>query len=100
MLYDFWHTYLNYELLITDDCSSYGSVGVIQGYSNPRIRTFFLREHLGAVGILPLLLSQAEGTYIALLNSDDYWDMAKLSEQMDHMLNAFKGLSNIPLVVV
>ncbi len=78
-------TYQDFEFLIVDDCSTDNSAEVILGYNDPRIRTFFSKKRMGAVGALQFLLSRAEGSYIALLNSDDYWHPSKLLEQMIHM---------------
>lgn len=72
----------NYELLIADDSSSDHSVDVINTFTDARIKTFFLKENLGATEILKFLIERTQGEYIALLNSDDRWHQGKLSKQV------------------
>ena len=74
-------TYENFELIIMDDNSTDNSKKVINSYNDPRIVKYFSTENKGAVETLNHLIDLANGEYIALLNSDDYWDLTKLEKQ-------------------
>ncbi len=78
-------TYTDFELLISDDASTDGSADVIRSFDDERITAFFQEKNLGAVGAIDFLNAQAKGTYIALLNSDDYWAVEKLEKQVAYM---------------
>ncbi|ADV44542.1 glycosyltransferase family 2 protein [Bacteroides helcogenes] len=78
-------SYSNWELLIVDDCSTDLSVGLIADYveKDSRIRLFHTDKPSGSpceprnVGI-----RNAQGRYIAFLDSDDVWLPDKLEEQL------------------
>ena len=78
-------TYQEFEFLIVDDSSFDNSAEVIRGFNDPRMRTFFAKKRMGAVGSLQFLLSMVKGDYVALLNSDDYWADTKLEEQVAYI---------------
>ncbi len=77
----------DYEFLIADDCSKDDSVEVISKYEDPRIKHFFLKNNIGPTQILKLLIENAQGEYIALINSDDCWHNEKLSKQIEYLDN-------------
>lgn len=74
--------FTDFELLIADDCSQDNSRQIIGNFQDDRIHTFFLDENIGPCEILKYLIQHASGTYIALLNSDDFWETTKLSKQI------------------
>ena len=79
-------TFADFELLISDDCSKDGTQKVLQKYEKePRVRIFYQEHHIGAVEQIHFLIEQASGTYIALLNSDDYWRADKLEKQVEYL---------------
>lgn len=79
-------TFQDYELLISDDCSTDDTERVLRCYqNNPRVTVFVQKRHLGAVEQIHFLVRQAKGKYIALLNSDDYWMPEKLERQVAYM---------------
>lgn len=80
-------TYENFELLISDDCSTDGTRHVISSCSDARIKTFFFNENGGTVNSLNVLLEAAKGDYIAVLGSDDIWMPEKLEKQLEVMAN-------------
>lgn len=75
----------DYEFLIADDCSPDNSREIINGFKDQRIKKFFFEENKGAVDTLNFLIEEAQGEYIALINSDDYWKQGKLKRQYDYM---------------
>lgn len=80
-------TYTNWELLITDDCSTDSSVQVIQSFmaTDPRIKLFKLKKNSGAGVARNNSIREAKGRYIAFCDSDDRWYPTKLEEQLRFM---------------
>ncbi|WP_340005280.1 glycosyltransferase [Paenibacillus sp. FSL K6-0276] len=75
-------TYSDFELLIIDDASPDNSVEVIKKYNDPRIRFYGFEKNQGAVDTLNYGIINSSSDYIALLNSDDYWEIDKLEKQV------------------
>ncbi|MAX97657.1 MAG: glycosyl transferase [Oceanospirillaceae bacterium] len=80
-------TYKNWELLITDDCSSDNTIDLISSVKDERVRYFKLSANGGAGVARNNSIGQATGRYIAFLDSDDLWLPEKLSEQITFMEN-------------
>lgn len=78
-------TYRHFELIILDDCSTDSSAKIINSYKDKRIKKFFNKENFGAVDTLNQLIDLATGEYIAVLNSDDYWEAEKLEKQVKYL---------------
>ena len=79
-------TFQDWELLISDDASNDDTLERLARYKDhPRIRCFCQRERLGAVQQIHFLTQHASGSYIALLNSDDFWLPSKLQEQVAYL---------------
>ncbi len=88
-------TYKNWELLITDDCSTDNSREIIKAFSDsdPRIKLFCLRENSGAGIARNNSIEQACGRFIAFCDSDDRWYPEKLEKQLAFMEETGTGLS-------
>ncbi|ELY2668320.1 glycosyltransferase family 2 protein [Cronobacter sakazakii] len=82
-------TYTNWELIITDDCSSDGTIRLLKEFANeePRIKLFFNDKNSGAGISRNNCIKNAKGRFIAFLDSDDMWHPEKLSRQVAFMLN-------------
>ncbi len=80
-------SYQKWELLITDDSSSDNTLELIERIKDTRIKTWKLKENLGAAIARNYSMSKAKGEYIAFLDSDDEWESRKLSDQLDFMIN-------------
>ncbi len=80
-------TYTNWELLITDDCSTDMTVPIVQAYvvQDSRIKLFVLDSNSGAATARNNSLAMAKGNYIAFLDSDDLWLPQKLALQLAYM---------------
>lgn len=78
-------TYRNWELLITDDCSTDESVEVINRYAaeDSRIKLFRLDCNSGAGVARNNSIKEATGRYIAFCDSDDRWMPDKLERQIE-----------------
>lgn len=75
-------TFQDFEILIIDDGSSDNSVAIIQTIDDPRIKFLVNEENHGAVYTTNKMIELASGDYMALLNSDDMWEPAKLEKQI------------------
>ena len=78
-------TYTNWELLITDDCSTDDSVKIIESYAtkDSRIKLFRLASNSGAGIARNKSIEEARGRYIAFCDSDDLWKPQKLEKQVE-----------------
>ncbi len=71
-------TYSDFELVAVDDGSADGSVPIVEGYRDSRIR-LIRQASQGAAGALDTALRAARGEYVALLDHDDLWTTDKLA---------------------
>lgn len=80
-------SYQNWELLITDDCSTDSTCETIERYvaQDPRIKLFRLVQNSGAGVARNNSIEQAQGRFIAFLDSDDRWIAEKLERQVAFM---------------
>ena len=80
-------SYNCWELLITDDCSTDGTVDIINSFSirDPRIKLFVNDVNSGSGASRNNSIKNSKGKYIAFLDSDDLWRDNKLSEQIRFM---------------
>ncbi|PVX50753.1 glycosyltransferase involved in cell wall biosynthesis [Balneicella halophila] len=80
-------TYRNWELLITDDCSSDNTKEIVRNYqeNDSRIKFFQLKKNLGAGIARNNSIEKARGRYIAFCDSDDVWKPDKLTKQIEFM---------------
>lgn len=81
-------SYSNWELLITDDCSSDNTCCVVQEYAkkDSRIHLFRLPKNSGAALARNNSIKEAKGRFIAFIDSDDWWYPDKLESQLYFML--------------
>lgn len=87
-------TYSNWELLITDDCSTDNTYDIILKYLNTdsRIKLFRFNKNLGSGEARNNSIKEATGRFIAFCDSDDRWYPNKLEEQL-----AFMTQNNVAL---
>lgn len=80
-------TWQDWELVVTDDCSTDSTVGIIRWYKDrdSRIKLFVFSHNTGAGAARNHSIEKAEGRYIAFLDADDWWYPNKLQVQMDFM---------------
>ncbi|WP_323751037.1 glycosyltransferase family 2 protein [Marinobacter sp.] len=75
----------DFELLIVDDCSPDNSIAICEAFSDDRIRIVKHTVNRGLAGARNTGIRNAEGKYLAFLDSDDYWDMEKLRLHVQHL---------------
>lgn len=80
-------TYMNWEMIIVDDCSSDRTVEIVEKISkeDPRVRIIRQDVNGGAAKARNRSLNEATGRYIAYLDADDIWKPSKLEKQVKFM---------------
>jgi len=68
-------TYADFELIVSDDCSSDGTYALLVSMAQrePRLRVIQPPTNLGMAGNANFAVAQAQGEYIALLHHDDIY---------------------------
>jgi hypothetical protein len=80
-------TYKNWEMIIVDDCSTDNGVNIVNKYqkNDDRIKLIKLSKNSGAAVARNTAIKNADGRYIAFLDSDDLWYPKKLEKQIEFM---------------
>lgn len=79
-------TYTNWELLIVDDCSTDNTDEVVKPFlSDSRIKYLHNEHNNGAALTRNFAMREAQGEWIAFLDSDDLWTPDKLEKQVAFM---------------
>ena len=64
-------TYIDFEVLIIDDCSNIDYCDVMSSYDDIRIKYFKLSQNVRAANARNFAIKKAKGEFIAFLDSDD-----------------------------
>lgn len=85
----------NWEMILVDDCSTDNSEKIIREYikKDNRIKYIKLEKNSGAAISRNIAIKNAQGRYIAFLDSDDIWTSNKLKVQIDFMKKNNIGFS-------
>ena len=88
-------SYKNWELVLVDDCSKDSSSEIIEKFRNSddRIKYIKLEKNSGAAISRNTGIKNAEGRFIAFVDSDDLWEETKLEKQIEYMLRENIGFS-------
>lgn len=86
-------TYVNWEMIIVDDCSNDNTQSIVKSIKDNRIKYLKLTKNSGAAVARNIALQRASGRFIAFLDADDKWKPEKLSKQMNFMLKKGIGFS-------
>ena len=90
-------TYKNWELLIVDDCSTDNTDEVVKPFlEDSRIKYLKNEKNSGAALTRNRAMREAQGEWIAFLDSDDLWTPDKLEKQENFLSlspTIFKNLS-------
>lgn len=78
-------TFADWELIAVENGSSDGSLSVLKGYPDPRVRVFPLEKNIGRTPALRLAFAQARGDYIAILDADDISSPVRLARQVEFL---------------
>ncbi len=71
-------TLANIEVIVVDDCSTDNTVKVIEEFNDPRLRLLLNAQNMGAGGARNKAIEAARGKWIAVLDSDDWYDPQRL----------------------
>ena len=88
-------TYAYWEMIIVDDNSIDDSVSIIKKIqkNDDRIKLIELKENKGPAIARNRAIKEAQGNYIAFLDSDDTWLFDKLKKQLEFMKNHHVALT-------
>ncbi|MGO4510839.1 glycosyltransferase family 2 protein [Bradyrhizobium sp. 2TAF36] len=88
-------TYRHWELIVTDDCSPDETREVVARYAerDQRVKLIAQSTNQGPAMARNASLRQAQGRFIAFLDSDDWWLSTKLERQLDFMRRSGAALS-------
>lgn len=75
----------DFELIVTDDCSTDGTADILAGMGDPRIRVLRNTANLGVVGSRNRCFAAARGRYVAMLDHDDLSRPLRLGHQADYL---------------
>ena len=79
-------TYVDWKLIIIDDCSIDGSQEVLKKFiTNEKIKIIFLKKNKGPSFCRNLGLRLSRSKYIGFLDADDFWNENKLENQINFM---------------
>lgn len=73
-------TYADWELVVVDDCSTDGSVTVVEQIVDPRIRIVRLEENGGVGAARNRGVAESTAPFICFLDADDWWEPTFLEE--------------------
>lgn len=80
-------TFLDYEFLIIDDCSTDHSERIIEEYNDTKIRFFRNEKNLGQTKTLNKGIKLARGNFIARCDQDDINYPTRLSMQYEYLIS-------------
>lgn len=78
-------TFLDYELIVLNDCSPDNADEILDTYSDPRIVRYKGEQNVGLSNILNVGIGMARGKYIARMDSDDLSLPDRLRIQVDYL---------------
>jgi glycosyltransferase involved in cell wall biosynthesis len=94
-------TFQDFEIVVTDDASTDGTLEIPRGFTDPRVRLEALPWNLGISGAMNATISRARGRYLAILNFDD-WALPDRPRRQVEFLDANPSVSlvfGLPLPV-
>ncbi|RUS45267.1 glycosyltransferase family 2 protein [Cohnella sp. AR92] len=66
-------TIQSFEIIVVDDGSTDDTVKIVCGIDDPRVRLFRNAQNQGVAQARNIAIRQSKGTWIAILDSDDWW---------------------------
>lgn len=87
-------TYSDFELLIVDDCPTDGTMQIVEGFTDKRIRIIHNKRNMGIAYTRNCALENSRGTYIALMDHDDI----ALPERLEKQVQFFERNKDIDVV--
>ncbi len=78
-------TFLDFELIIINDCSTDDSLSICQSFNDPRIKIITHEKNKGLAASRNTGIRNSLGRYLAFLDSDDMWHKDKLELHFKHL---------------
>ena len=75
-------TYRNFEVVVTDNCSSDDTVQIVRSFVDPRIRLIINEANLGAIGNFNRAIAATRGKRVKIVCADDLIGPTCLAEQV------------------
>ena len=96
----FKQTYYNYEIIIVYDDSNHDDLNNIKKIINNKknIKIIINKKNLGAAKSRNKAIKEANGRYLAFIDSDDLWEPNKLTKQIYAITNTKTPSETVGLV--
>ena len=78
-------TFTDFEYILIDDCSTDGSIMIIESFNDPRIRLIKNTSNQGISYNRNLAIEEAQGKYLAMIDGDDLAFPERLKKQMEFL---------------
>lgn len=91
----FDQTFIDWEVIFWDNCSTDGSRAIVESYSDKRIKYCLAPNHTNLGSARVLAIAQAKGDWIGFLDVDDFWYPSKLQIQFDSIKTSKKDVGLI-----
>ena len=75
-------TYQDFEIILVDDCSTDNSLGIVRQFRDSRIKVYKNNINRGPSFSRNRAIEVARGEFIAILDSDDWWETNRLEIMM------------------
>lgn len=87
--------YLDWELIITDDCSTDNTLSILEEFAlkDRRIKIYKLKVNSGAAAARNNSLKYCNSKFICFIDSDDSWNYNKLTYQLNFMKKTSSPIS-------
>ena len=80
-------TFIDFELLLLDDCTTDSREDIIKSYNDPRINYFQNEKNFGISKARNKLIDLSNGEYLAVLDHDDIALPTRLEKQVEYLDN-------------
>ena len=87
-------TYTDFELIITDDCSTDQTLSIIHSFNDSRICCIANPHNLGYADNMNSLFNRAKGKYLVIQDADDYCTENRLQVLVD-FLNTHESIAMV-----
>lgn len=93
-------TYSDFELLVVDDASNDETQQVLDSYDDERLTVLTHETNRGCARARQTAIGEASGTYLAFIDSDDYWYPEKLTRQQAQLAETDAALCYVGKEIV
>jgi glycosyltransferase involved in cell wall biosynthesis len=87
-------TYPNLEIIVSDNCSTDGTMAFVSAIADPRLQYFRHPGNIGSTANLNFCVKQARGKYLLMLHDDDLID----NDFVESCIEAANGTSDAGIV--